>query len=122
MIAQAAILAQRNARFAEPKPKVSRTQEDVGIQSVTSTTPTIQYPSMPLPRYAYSYSRTFITAEQKMEHFPNLYNRFFIPIDSDGDDSSDEDCPADCGSNKKDFVTGLSLVKFLRSLRSNSSR
>jgi len=123
---QAAMLAQRNARFAQPivqpKPKLQKNQEDNGSQFVTSTTPTVHYPNLPLPRYSYSYSRTFITAEQKVEHFPNLYKRFFIPIDSDGDDSSDEDCPKDCGSKKKGVVTDQSLVKFLRNLRSDSPR
>ena len=123
---QAARLAQaRNHRFAanRSKPVVvapvvveESSPPPPPPQAPVVTSSTSSYPNLPLPRYAYSYSRTFITPEQKAEHFPNLFQRFFVPMDSESDES-DGECPPDCGTNERRIITDLSLVHFLRSLR-----
>ena len=113
---QAAVLAQaRKHRFAQRRIEDRR---EVSSPSVSSTTNALaNYPNMPLPRYAYSYSRTFITQEQKIEHFPNLFNRFFVPLDTSEDDSSDSECEEGFCEGAGRLVTELPLVLLLRSLR-----
>ena len=113
---QAAVLAQaRKHRFAQTEERV----REVSSPSVSSTTTNASsnYPNLPLPRYAYSYSRTFITAEQKAEHFPNLFNRFLVPLDTSEDDSSDSECEEGFCEGVGRLVTELPLVLLLRSLR-----
>merc|ERR1712192_65040 len=91
---QASVLAQaRKLRIAQTEERV-REVSSPSVSSTTTTNSTLlsNYPNLPLPRYAYSYSRTFITPEQKAEHFPNLFNRFFVPLDTSEDDSSDSEC------------------------------
>merc|ERR1712012_1184901 len=113
---QAAVLAQaRKHRLAQRRIEDRR---EVSSPSVSSTTNALAtYPNMPLPRYAYSYSRTFITQEQKIEHFPNLFNRFFVPLDTSEDDSSDSECEEGFCEGAGRLVTELPLVLLLRSLR-----
>merc|ERR1712192_251227 len=116
---QASVLAQaRKLRIAQTEERV----REVSSPSVSSTTTTnstsaSNYPNLPLPRYAYSYSRTFITPEQKAEHFPNLFNRFMVPLDTSEDDSSDSECEEGFCEGVGRLVTELPLVLLLRSLR-----
>ena len=115
---QAAVLARaRKHRFAQSKGEDQG--KEVSSPSVSSTTNVnaSNYPNLPLPRYAYSYSRTFITPEQKAEHFPNLFNRFFVPLDTSEDDSSDSECEEGFCEGVGRLVTELPLVLLLRSLR-----
>ena len=112
---QAAVLAQaRKHRFA---PRSEERAREVSSPSVSSTTNASNYPNLPLPRYAYSYSRTFITPEQKAEHFPNLFNRFLVPLDTSEDDSTDSECEEGFCEGVGRLVTELPLVLLLRSLR-----
>merc|ERR1712192_210166 len=116
---QAAVLAQaRKLRFAQTEERV-REVSSPSVSSTTTTNSTLlsNYPNLPLPRYAYSYSRTFITPEQKAEHFPNLFNRFFVPLDTSEDDSSDSECEEGFCEGAGRLVTELPLVLLLRSLR-----
>jgi len=111
---QAAVLAQaRKHRFAQTEVR----GREVSSPSVSSTTNASNYSNLPLPRYAYSYSRTFITPEQKAEHFPNLFNRFYVPLDTSEDDSSDSECEEGFCEGVGRLVTELPLVLLLRSLR-----
>merc|ERR1711974_330375 len=110
---QAAVLAQaRKHRFA---PRTEERVREVSSPSVSSPTPTnaSNYPNLPLPRYAYSYSRTFITPEQKAEHFPNLFNRFMVPLDTSEDDSTDSECEEGFCEGVGRLVTELPLALLL---------
>merc|ERR1712029_859037 len=51
-------------------------------------------PSYALPQYAYAFSRTFITHEEKQLYFPNLFSSVILEDDEDTD--SDSSCDEDC--------------------------
>jgi len=51
-------------------------------------------PSYALPQYAYAFSRTFITHEEKQLYFPNLFSS--VIVDDDEDSDSDSSCDEDC--------------------------
>ena len=44
-----------------------------------------------LPQYAYAFSRTFITHEEKQLYFPNLFSRVAVDLDTE-DEDSDSSC------------------------------
>merc|ERR1712029_575738 len=56
-------------------------------------------PSYALPQYAYAYSRTFITHEEKQLYFPNLFRSLTVDLDSYYDSDSDSSCDEDCDVN-----------------------
>ena len=61
--------------------------------------------------------REVLSPEQKAEHFPNLFNRFFVPLDTSEDDSTDSECEEGFCEGVGRLVTELPLVLLLRSLR-----
>ena len=58
------------------------------------TKETTSGPSYALPQYAYAFSRTFITHEEKQLYFPNLFSSVILEDDEDTD--SDSSCDEDC--------------------------
>ena len=46
-----------------------------------------------LPQYAYAFSRTFITHEEKQLYFPNLFNVTLVDLDySESESECEENC------------------------------
>ena len=46
-----------------------------------------------LPQYAYAFSRTFITHEEKQLYFPNLFNATLVELEYS---ESESECEAEC--------------------------
>merc|ERR1712059_138676 len=86
LISSSTAFSEQSRKIIRLKPKDK--PKAVAESEVTSTT---NYSNMALPRYEYCYSRTFISREEKMEFFPNLYQRFIVPLDCSSSEDDEED-------------------------------
>ena len=52
-----------------------------------------------LPQYAYAFSRTFITHEEKQLYFPNLFSRVAVDLDTEDEDSDSSCASSTCSGD-----------------------